>query len=227
MPLWSRLGELLFRQSREARLSSEIEHHLELLVEDLKRGGMSDADARLAARKQFGGVDQLRMRHREQRGLPVVETLLQDVRFALRVLMRDRGFALTAIVVLGVGLGVNNMFFTLVYAHKFRGVPIEQADRVLSISTFDDRVSNRAISVPEFDGLRKTQTSFKDLGAYVNGAATIGDRDRTPDRFDAAYFTAGTFELLGVAPSLGRLPSAADDRPGNPAGLDDPRCSRD
>ena len=58
---------------------------------------MADAEARLAARKQFGGVDRLRMRHREQRGLPVVETLVQDVRFALRVLMRDRGFALTAI----------------------------------------------------------------------------------------------------------------------------------
>lgn len=215
--LWSRLGELLFRRSREARLSTEIEHHLELLVEDLKRGGMSDADARLAARKQFGGVDQLRMRHREQRGVPVVETLLQDVRFALRVLMRDRGFALTAIVVLGVGLGVNNMFFTLVYAHKFRGVPIERVDRVMSISTFDDRVSNRAISVPEFDELRRTQTSFTDFGAYVNGVATIGDRDRTPDRFDAAYVTAGAFELLGVAPSMGRLPAAADDRPGNPA----------
>ena len=54
-------AELLFRRSREERLSDEIAHHLELLVEDLKRGGMSDADARLAARKQFGGVDQVRM----------------------------------------------------------------------------------------------------------------------------------------------------------------------
>ncbi len=127
MRTWlSRIGELLFRRRREERLSDEIGHHLDLLVEDLKRGGMSDADARLAARKQFGGVDQLRMSHREQRGMPVVETLLQDIRFALRVLMRDRGFALTAIVVLGVGLGVNNMFFTLVYAHKFRGLPIER-----------------------------------------------------------------------------------------------------
>jgi putative ABC transport system permease protein len=215
--LLSRLGELLFRRSREARLFDEIAHHLELLVEDLKRSGMSDADARLAARKQFGGVDRIRMKHREQRGVPVIETLLQDVRFALRVLMRDRGFALTAIVVLGVGLGVNNMFFTLVYAHKFRGVPIERPDRVLFISTFDDRVANRAISLPEFDELRGIQQSFQSLGAYVNAVVTVGDRDRVPDRFDATYFTSGTFELLAVAPSMGRLPSAADDRPGNPA----------
>lgn len=215
--LLSRLAELFFRRSREDRLSSEIEQHLELLARDLTRDGMSEADARLAARKAFGGVDQIRMSHREQRGVPIFETLFQDVRFALRVLMRDRGFALTAIVVLGIGLGVNNMFFTLVYAFKFRGVPIEQVDRVVSISTFDDRVANRAISVPEFDELRKMQTSFKDLGAYVNGVATIGDRDRTPDRFDAAYFTAGTFELLSIAPSTGRLPAATNDRPGTPA----------
>jgi putative ABC transport system permease protein len=215
--LLSRIGELLFRRSREERLSDEIAHHLEMMVEDLKRGGMSDADARLTARKHFGGVDQLRMRHRDQRGMPVIETLLQDIRFAFRVLMRDRGFALTAIVVLGIGLGVNNMFFTLVYAHKFRGMPIERADRVLFISTFDDRVSNRLISLPEFEELRQAQTSFTALGAYTNGVATIGDRNRTPDRFDATYITAGTFELLGVAPSLGRLPTATDDRPGSPA----------
>ena len=215
--LLARLAELLFRRSREERLSDEIAHHLDLLVEDLKRTGMSDADARLAARKQFGGVDRIRVSHREQRGVPVIETLVQDVRFALRVLTRDRGFAVTAMVVLGVGLGVNNMFFTLVYAHKFRGVPIERPDRVLFLSTVDDRVPNRAISLPEFDDLRGTQQSFQSLGAYVNGVATVGDRDRVPDRFDATYFAAGTFEMLGIAPSMGRLPSPADDRPGNPA----------
>ena len=218
MRAWlSRLAEILFRRSREARLSNEIEHHLELLVEDHKARGLSDAEARLAARREFGGVDRTHILHREQRGLPILDMLAQDVRFALRVLMRDRGFALTAIVVLGVGLGVNNMFFTLVYAHKFRGLPIERPDRVLFISTFDDRTSNRAISLPEFDDVRQAQTSFMSLGAYVNGVATIGDRDRTPDRFDATYFAAGTFELLGITPSLGRLPSAADDRPGTPA----------
>ena len=218
MRTWlSRLGEILFRRSRESRLSDEIEEHIDLLTADFKARGLSHRDARLAARREFGNVDRVRIEHRDTRGWAFLDALIQDVRFALRVLRRDRGFALTAIVVLGVGLGVNNMFFTLVYAHKFRGVPIERADRVLFLSTFDDRVSNRAISVPEFEELRKAQTSFTSLGAYVNGVGTIGDRDRTPDRFDATYFTAGTFELLGIAPSMGRLPSADDDRPGQPA----------
>ncbi|HEX6215683.1 MAG TPA: ABC transporter permease, partial [Vicinamibacterales bacterium] len=218
MRTWlSRLGEILFRRSRESRLSDEIEEHIDLLTADFKARGLSHRDARLAARREFGNVDRVRIEHRDTRGWAFLDALIQDARFALRVLRRDRGFALTAIVVLGVGLGVNNMFFTLVYAHKFRGVPIERADRVLFLSTFDDRVSNRAISVPEFEELRNAQTSFTSLGAYVNGVGTIGDRDRTPDRFDATYFTAGTFELLGIAPSMGRLPSADDDRPGQPA----------
>lgn len=106
MRAWlARLAEILFRRSREARLSNEIEHHLELLVADHKARGLSDAEARLAARREFGGVARTHILHREQRGLPILDMLAQDVRFALRVLMRDRGFALTAILVLGVGLG--------------------------------------------------------------------------------------------------------------------------
>jgi putative ABC transport system permease protein len=215
--IWLRLLEFFDRDRRERRLSDEVQSHLDMLTEEHMARGLSPEDARLAARRSFGGVDQIRMAYREQRGVPSLDILAQDVRFAMRVLMRDRGFALTAILVLGVGLGVNNMFFTLVYAHKFRGVPIERPDRVLFISTFDDRVPNRAISLPELDELRGVQKSFQGLGAYVNGVATVGDRDRVADRFDATYFTAGTFELLGIVPSMGRLPSAADDRPGNPA----------
>jgi len=212
--LLSRLGEVLFRRTRDARLSSEIKHHLDMLTDDHIANGMSPADARLAARKSFGGVDRIKMHSRDQRGLPVIDALRQDVRFAFRLLTRERGFALTAILVLGVGLGVNNMFFTLVYAHKFRGVVINDVDRVMSISTFDDRGANRLVSLPEFDGLRTAQTSFTGLAAYVNGVATVGDEGRAPDRFNAAYFSANAFPLLGLSPSLGRLPLPDDDRAG-------------
>ncbi|HET9706009.1 MAG TPA: ADOP family duplicated permease [Vicinamibacterales bacterium] len=215
MRTWlSRLGEILFRRSRESRLSSEIEHHLDLLAEDHKARGLSDAEARLAAQREFGGADRTRIVHRQQRGLPVLDLLVQDARFALRVLIRDRGFALTAILVLGVGLGVNNLFFTLVYAHKFRGVPIPDVERVMFISTFDDRVSDRPLSLPEFDDLRRAQTTFSDLGAAHVGVATIGDTGRAPDRLEAAYVTANAFPLLGLGPSMGRLPGPDDDRPG-------------
>jgi putative ABC transport system permease protein len=210
----SRLLDPLLRRSREARLSSEIEQHLDLLTADLQARGMSEHDARLAARREFGNVDRMRIVHREARGWPILDTLVQDVRFAWRALARDRGFALTAILVLGVGLGVNNLFFTLVYAHKFRGVPIADADRVLYISTVDDRGTDRPLSLPEYDDLSHAQTRFSVLGAYVPGVATIGDDGRAPDRFDAAYISASAFPALGLSPVMGRLPAPLDDRPG-------------
>jgi putative ABC transport system permease protein len=144
----------------------------------------------------------------------MIDMLIQDVRFALRLLIRDRGFALTAILVLGVGLGVNNMFFTLAYAHLFRGVPVRDVDRVLFVSTIDDRGTDRPLSLPEYDDLRQSPTSFSELGAYTVGDVTIGDRGRAPDRFDASYVTASTFPLLGVSPLMGRLATEAHDRPG-------------
>lgn len=214
--LLSRVGEILFRGRRDARLDSEIAHHIEMLADDLAAKGLSPHEARQAARRQFGNVDRTRIEHRDQRGLAWLEMLRQDVRFAFRILTRERGFALTAIVVLGAGLGVNNMFFTLVYAHKFRGLPIERPERVLFISTFDDRISNRAVSLPELDELRRAATSFTSVAGYVNGVVTVGDRGRTADRFEATYFTAGSFEMLGLAPVMGRLPAAANDRPGHP-----------
>ena len=212
--LISRLLDLVLRRRRDDRLSEEVQSHLDLLTDEHIAHGLSPDDARLAARRAFGGVDQTKMRYREQRGLPVIGTLLQDFRFAIRGLARDRGFALTAIVVLGVGIGINNMFFTLVYAHKFRGVAIEDVERVMFISTFDDRGTNRLVSLPEFNDLQASVTSFSGLAAYANGVATVGDEGRAPDRFNAAYVTANAFPRLGVSPSLGRLPFPDHDRPG-------------
>lgn len=209
-----RLTDVVFRRSRERRLSQEIQDHLDRLADDHLAAGMSPADARLAARRSFGGVDQVKMLHRDQRGLPIVDTLFQDVRFATRLLARERGFALTAIVVLAVGIGVNNMFFTLVYAHKFRGLPIANPERVLSISSLDNRAADRGLSAPDFEDLKARQRSFEGLAAYVITVATVGDADRSPDRFDAAYVSSNTFAQLGVAPVVGRLPQPDEDRPG-------------
>ena len=210
----SRLLDLVLRRRREDRLSEEIQSHLNQLADDFVAQGMSPADARLAARKSFGGVDQTKMLYREQRGLPIVDGLAQDARFAVRLLARDRGFALTAIIVLALGVGVNNLFFTLVYAHKFRGLNIEQADRVLSVSTFDDRAPDRLMSLQDLDDMRREQRTLTGLAAYTAAVVTVGDEGSAPDRFDAAYLTANAFSLIGVAPIAGRGPDPAEDHPG-------------
>jgi putative ABC transport system permease protein len=211
---WSRVIDAVLRRRRDDRLSEELGTHLDLLTDDHIARGMTPEDARLAARKAFGGIDQVRARYRDQRGLPSIESLLQDIRFAFRLLRRDRGFALTAVLVLGIGIGVNNMFFMIVYAHTLRSLPIPQADRVMYVSTADDHTSDRGLSLPDFEDLSAVQKSFLGLAAFSSTPVALGDDGRAPERFDATYLSSNAFRLIGAQPILGRDFSADNDRPG-------------
>lgn len=212
--LLSRLFDLVWRRSREDRLDEEVRAHLDLLTDEFMAKGLARHDALLAARRAFGNLDRTRMAHRDQRGFSWIETLLQDGRFAMRVLARERGFAMTAIAVLGIGIGVNNMFFTVVYAHKFRGLPIARPDRLLSISLVDDRGQDRALSPGEFESMARDQSVFAALVAHVPGVVTVGDEGRAADRYDASFVSSNAMAALGIAPILGRLPSASEDNVG-------------
>ena len=92
-------------RGRDDELSEEIETHLALLASEYRRQGLSDDEARLAARRSFGGVDQVRQEYREQRRLPSIDAFLQDVRYGARLLLRDRASTLAAIGLLTLGVG--------------------------------------------------------------------------------------------------------------------------
>jgi putative ABC transport system permease protein len=212
----SRALDLLRRSRRDARLDEEIEGHLALLTRDFLAQGLSPVDARVAARRAFGGVDQLESVYRDQRGLPFVDAFMQDVRFAARLLTRDRGFAVTAALVLGVGIGVNNMFFTIVNAHTIRGLPVSRASRIVYVSTSDDRNRDRGLSFPDFLDLRDRASSFVGLSAFTTAPAIVAGDGSPADRFTATFLSANAFELIGVRPVMGRGFVTADDRPGSP-----------
>lgn len=140
--------------------------------------------------------------------------ILQDVRFGVRLLTRDRGFALTALFVLGFGIGVNNMLFTILRAHTLRGIPIHSPDRVLYISTFDQQTPDRGVSFPELQDLRAHTRTLTGVAAYSPTAVAVGDEGRAPDRVDAAYATSNAFALLGIHPARGRTFDADEDDAG-------------
>src|SRR5262245_30068899 len=180
----SRALDLVFRRSRDARLADEIRDHLDLLTEEQLARGMPPDEARFAARRAFGGVEQVKSHYRDQRGFPSIESWLQDIRFAFRLLRRERGFTLTAVLVLAMGIGINNMFFMLVYAHTLRGLPIRDADRVMFVSSLVDRANDRPVSFRDFEDVAAVQRSFDGLAAFTQTPVNLGAEGRAPERFE-------------------------------------------
>ena len=147
----SRILDLLFSGRRERRLEEEIRTHLDLLTDQYVAAGMSPAEARQAARRSFGGVDQIKEASPRSARTAARRCARPGRRASrCRLMRRNPGFAVTAVLVLGLGIGVNNMLFTILNAHTLRGLPIPGSDRVLFISTIDDRGADRGVSFADY-----------------------------------------------------------------------------
>jgi putative ABC transport system permease protein len=144
--------------------------------------------------------------------------LWEDVRFAGRLLVKDKWFTLVAAVALALGIGVNATVFTFVNAVLIRGLPIPESDRAVAVSSYD-RVRNqpRGVSYLDFRDWRDSSRSFELLGAYNGVVANISDEGQPPERYQGAHMSAINFQILGTQPVVGRTFTAEDDRPGAPA----------
>jgi predicted permease len=213
---FSRLLEPLLRRRRERELAEEIEAHLELLTGEHVRRGLSRQAARAAARRDFGGVEQVKDAHRDQRGLPFADTFHQDLRFAIRLLVRDRWLTAVAAAALALGIGASNTVFTFVNGARLRGLPVDEPERILAVHRMDASGRPSGLSYTELEALRTEATTFEGIAAYQRSASTVTDEGLTPEQIRSLYVSANAFRLLRVAPSLGRDFLLGDDRPGAP-----------
>jgi predicted permease len=139
---------------------------------------------------------------------------LQDLRFALRLLVKDRWFTAVAVIALALGIGVNATVFTFVNAVLIRGLPFDDPDRIMAVGTRDARNRDRGMSYPDFEDYRAANRTLSALAAYSGQTMNVSDEGRAPERFQGPYVSANAFRLIGQQPLLGRDFRPEDDRPG-------------
>jgi putative ABC transport system permease protein len=206
----------LFRRSRlDEDLDADIRAHLDLLEADYVSRGETPEAARLAARRAFGGVEPMKEIHRDRRSFTVVTDCVRDARFALRLLIKERWFSATAILVLSLGIAANNTVFVLTNGILLRDLPFADPDRVVTIGTSvggADR-PNAGISYLDLQDWSAAQRTFDGLAGISETTMNVAD-EGIPERFTGAFVSANAFSLIGHAPAIGRGFDASDDRPG-------------
>jgi len=140
--------------------------------------------------------------------------LWQDVRYAVRLLLKDRWFTAVAAVALALGIGANAAVFTFVNAVLLRGLPFDDPDRIVSIGSLDARGRNLGVSRLDFIDIREAARSYSGLTMFMGAGVNVADEGKAPEQFGGAYVSANTFQMIGQRPVIGRDFSAADDRLG-------------
>src|SRR5258706_14929249 len=163
----NRIRGLFTRKNHDSELDLELRAHLEMLTEENIRRGMSPAEARYAARREFGGVEQTKELYRDQRSIQFFDSLLQDLRFALRGLRNRPGFALVAILTLAVGIGSTTSVFSVVDRILFRSLPYPHDDRLVSFGDKAPFEATEFVLGPDYVDWRREQTPFESVTSFV------------------------------------------------------------
>jgi predicted permease len=213
-----RLGGLFRKDKRERDLTVEIESHLQMHIEDNLRAGMSAEQARRQAIIKLGGVEQTKEMVREHRGLPILEVLLQDLRFGVRMLLKNPGFTTVATVTLALGIAVNATMFSLVSAFLLRRPPGHEPERVAAITSVNPaqgfQPDANPVSAPNYLAWREANDAFADMAAADEYRTVNLTSQGQPEALRSAAVSPNYFSVLSVTPQLGRTFEAGEGQPG-------------
>jgi predicted permease len=204
---------------RDTDLDQELASHLDFAIEENLGRGLSPEEARRQALIRIGGVEQSREQQRAARGLPALDILLQDLRYTLRTLRRDRGFTFIAILILAIGIGANIAVFSVVNTLMLRPLPFHDPARLLWIGpeVFNGNWSAATYSIDAYTELRERNKSYTDVAGYYAFSSSdnfklTGHGDPRP--FTGIGVTPDFFQVLGVDPLMGRLFHENESLPG-------------
>lgn len=214
---WARLTGALRGRRLDRDLDDEVSFHLQMLAEQYRRRGMPAADAEAAARREFGGVTQVKEAYRDQRGLPLLETTIHDARYALRSLRRTPGFTLAALVTLGLGIGATAAVFSVINAVFLRPLPYEQPDRLVQFGRTFRTTANPQLghTGQRYMFHRDHLTSVEALAAYHGVGFNLATGDGA-EYVQGQAVSKEYFDVLGVKPQLGQFFTPEHDVTGGP-----------
>ena len=211
--LWIRFRGLFAPSGADADISAELESHLQMHIDDNLRAGMPEPEARRHALIQLGGVEQTRQAVRERNTLPSIETLGQDLRFALRQLRKSPGFAAVVIITLALGIGVNTALFSIVDTVLLHPIALPHPGELVSVDAAKPNFEHGSISYPNFRDWQQLNRSFSGLGVYRHMGFVMTGRGES-ERVRGNLVSSSFLPLLGVKPILGRLFAPGEDEIG-------------
>jgi predicted permease len=216
--LVAKLRNLAANKRAEEDLAREVASHLTLLADDFERRGMSAEEARLAARCAYGGVEQAKQAHRDERSLLWIEQAMQDLRYGLRILIKSPGFTLTAVLTLALGIGACTAIFSLVNAVLIRSLPYGDPERLVYLFS-----PNPALNIPkevicpsygDFYDVKREAKSYANVSSFEQAQFSM-TQEGTTQRIGGARVDEDFFSTLQSTPELGRTFVGKDNQPGN------------
>ena len=213
-----RLRALFMRQQREQELQDEVAFHLAMREQQARASGA--LDARADARRRFGSVAKIQDEVRDAWMLaPTLASLAQDLRYASRIIRRSPGFSMLVIVILGLGIAINTVMFSVVNAVVVRPLPFPDADRLVRVFHVPPPqqfpgATRFSVSPANYIDWHAQNSVFERMSIYADGSATLTGPGQEPQAVPEVIVSSEYFDVLGVTPLTGRLFQRGDDESG-------------
>jgi macrolide transport system ATP-binding/permease protein len=223
--LFNRCAALFRTRELDDDLDAELRAHIEFAVEENRERGMSESKARAEALRSFGGIAQTRENYRMQRGLPFLEVLIADLRIIIRQLLKSPGFALTAILMVALGVGANAAIFSLFHAVLLQSLPVTKPEQIYRLGANDNCcVWNGSMgdwsiySYSLYTYLRDHSPEFEEMAAFstTNSPLSVRQMGRSdpPRALNGEFVSGNYFSMFGLHAAEGRLFNSGDDHAG-------------
>ena len=205
---------LIHKEELEQELDDELQFHLERDIAQNIKNGMTPEEARSAALKWFGGIDQSKEESRDARGVRVIENILQDIRYSFRLITKNPVFTLVVLLTLALGIGANTAIFSFANGILIRPLPYPQSDRLVVIdeTALKRGINSMSVSFPNYLDWREQNSVFEDIGIYFGNNRFALSGIGPPEELRGSYISHGLFEILRVSPIVGRTFTESEDR---------------